>query len=190
LAALLEEIRAEAADIRHEIGKVGFPLIGNFLAQVRGSYLFDNFFHPILSRLRALDGHKLLIDAENDWSADFKVHVGRAAFDGRFQYAMKHFHPAEASRSGVGTKELSCRRKKHRTSKFLVEDGRQDYGKRPETKRVGLEFVNGEVNVSAAYARHAATRDGCPEGQAKRATAIWLSRACACLERPVKTIET
>jgi len=26
--------------------------------------------------------------------------------------------------------------------------------------------------------------------QDKRATAIWLSRACACFERPVKTIET
>jgi len=102
LAALLEKICSKSANIGDEVGKVGFALVGDFLAQMRRSYLLDNFLHPIVGRLRALDGNKLLINPKNYRASDFQVHVRGPALDCRFQNAMKHFHAAEASRSARG----------------------------------------------------------------------------------------
>src|ERR1051325_1634496 len=110
LPALLKKVRPKAANIGNEIGKICFSLFDDFLAQVIRYYRLDNFFHPILSWLRALDGDELLVNPKDNGAANFEVNIRSAAFDRRFQNPMKHFHAAETSTSNQRTKELSCLR--------------------------------------------------------------------------------
>src|SRR5579871_1192157 len=93
LAALLEKVRAETADMRFKIREVRLALGFETLFQVRGNDVFDDVGHPFVRGNGAFDGDELAADAENDRCADLDVDVGSAAVNGELADTMKQFHP-------------------------------------------------------------------------------------------------
>jgi hypothetical protein len=83
LATLLEQVGAEPADARHEIGKVRLALLLDAFAQMGGRHLLDDAVHPLKGREWAFDSDQLPVDTEDDRGGDLHVNIRSPTINSR-----------------------------------------------------------------------------------------------------------
>jgi len=74
-AALLENVHAEAADIRRRMREIDLVLLLQPRAQMRGDDVPEHRLHPHGGRRRRVHGHEFAGDAEDHRRVDFEMHV-------------------------------------------------------------------------------------------------------------------
>jgi hypothetical protein len=94
LAALLENVRAEAAHAGHVVGEIDLAVGFEPGNGVFGNDFLDDIVHPLLGGSGGFNRNELAVNAENDRRADLNVDVRSAALHGDAENTVKDFHVA------------------------------------------------------------------------------------------------